>query len=81
MCLVCRRRLPKEALRRIALQGGRFVWDHGQRLQGRGAYLCGSDECLSTFLKAQGRFLKRAFGRKLAKDGGEIEGYFMAQPE
>jgi hypothetical protein len=42
-CLVCRKREAKECLRRFVMQAGGLVWDHGQRLPGRGVYVHAAD--------------------------------------
>jgi predicted RNA-binding protein YlxR (DUF448 family) len=57
MCVICRRRMPKERLHRHVCPSGyatRLVPDPGQRLPGRGFYLCEDENCRSRFAKFTG---------------------------
>lgn len=59
-CIGCRVRKPKgELVRYILDPSGQVVEDTDKTLPGRGAYLCGSTECLQKALK-KGAF-SRAF--------------------
>ena len=67
-CLGCRKRRRKDELIRLVYVGGRgVVVDVGQRMPGRGAYLCNDDRCLRIGLDAKG--MSNAFKRRVAIDG------------
>ena len=59
MCAACRTHLPKEELIRIVRtpEGGLAI-DRTGKLEGRGAYLCASEDCLA--LAEKKRALQRA---------------------
>ncbi|HFC97652.1 MAG TPA: YlxR family protein [Thermosulfurimonas dismutans] len=63
MCIFCGRRAPKGELLRLALdETGYPVYDPGQKLPGRGAYLCGAEDCLKKLKTPRGqKRLQRAF--------------------
>ncbi|MFH1075352.1 MAG: YlxR family protein [Pseudomonadota bacterium] len=62
-CIVCRKqRGKKELMRLVCSSDGVVQPDYGQKLAGRGAYLCRDANCLS-IAHEKGR-LKRAFRRK-----------------
>ncbi len=50
MCIVSRKRLPKEALFRLVNVDGALVYDPTYRKEGRGIYVEKSQEALSRFL-------------------------------
>ena len=59
MCVACRQMRPKKELVRIVrTPEGVVVRDRTGRLNGRGAYLCGSLDCLNKAVKT--RALERA---------------------
>ena len=59
-CLGCREMLPKSQLLRVVrLPDDTVVIDSTGKVSGRGAYLCGKEECLKKAIKSN------AFGRAL----------------
>ena len=48
MCAVCRQRMPKESLTRIAAVGDKIVLDQNA---GRGIYICHSEQCIQKGIK------------------------------
>lgn len=63
-CVVCGKKCLKWGLIRLAYTGnGRIVVDVGQRLPGRGAYICPEQKCVQNLGKR--RELDRAFRRKI----------------
>ncbi|MEW5722210.1 MAG: YlxR family protein [Thermodesulfobacteriota bacterium] len=66
-CLGCRTRKPQRELWRLAVDGqGRVFWDPERTAPGRGAYVCGSPECLKAAL-GRGR-LARAFRKPVGTE-------------
>jgi predicted RNA-binding protein YlxR (DUF448 family) len=66
-CVVCRRRRSKDELIRLVYTEGRgVVVDVGQRMPGRGAYLCGDDRCLRRSLDT--KVMSSAFGKRVVID-------------
>lgn len=64
MCMVCRTRHPKNELIRIVKnKNGEINLDKSFKAEGRGAYLCKSEECLAKFVKS--RALNRTFKREV----------------
>ena len=57
MCAVCRKRLSKENLLRIAVNSDGVRVDFSGKLQGRGAYLCKDSACIDKCIKK--RMLER----------------------
>ncbi|MDO4839127.1 MAG: YlxR family protein [Desulfovibrionaceae bacterium] len=50
MCVICRQRFPKSALRRFTLTStGTLAYDAGHAMPGRGWYVCGQETCLRKF--------------------------------
>lgn len=47
MCVVCRRRGDKGDLLRLVRVDGRATFDPTGRMNGRGAYICRDEECIS----------------------------------
>ena len=53
-CLGCRKRRRKdELIRLVSVEGRGVVVDVGQRMSGRGAYLCNDDRCLRIGINAK----------------------------
>lgn len=46
-CWVCRSKGGKRELLRLVVRDGALVWDELQRIEGRGAYIHSTPECLS----------------------------------
>lgn len=46
MCSACREKKPKSALWRIAVRADGSAWDKDGRAEGRGMYVCRSEECV-----------------------------------
>ena len=60
--------MKKDELIRLVYVGGRgVVVDMGQRMPGRGAYLCNDDGCLRLGLDA--RIMSNAFKKRVTIDG------------
>lgn len=60
MCCVCRQHLPKKDLVRVVKNKNNEIFiDQSFKAQGRGAYVCKSEECLNKLIKT--RALNRAF--------------------
>lgn len=60
MCVACREMKPKrELLRIVRTETGEFEIDETGKKNGRGAYICGSGECLARCIKTKA--LNRAF--------------------
>ncbi|MFU2208675.1 YlxR family protein [Desulfovibrio sp. JY] len=65
MCVICRGRYPKSALRRhvaAATGDARLVPDPRAVMPGRGHYLCANPECAEKFSKYSGRPRRRRGG-------------------
>jgi uncharacterized protein len=45
MCVVCRQRSDKRALTRLVHTGDSIYVDHSGKMSGRGAYICGNQNC------------------------------------
>ena len=66
MCVACREMKPKkELIRVVRTVEGEIVADETGRKNGRGAYLCRSEACLSKALKT--RALDRALEQPLSE--------------
>jgi predicted RNA-binding protein YlxR (DUF448 family) len=63
MCLACRSTGAKSTLVRFVASQGIVVVDPAARLPGRGAYVCGREECLEQALRRRGAALHRSFRR------------------
>ncbi|MCL2847522.1 MAG: YlxR family protein [Firmicutes bacterium] len=60
MCIACRKLWSKSELSRITKKrDGTIALDQTGKLEGRGAYICKSHECLEKAIKTRG--LNRAF--------------------
>lgn len=79
-CVGCGEMIPKKDLLRVLrTQEGEFVLDRTGKMNGRGAYLCPSQECFKKAVKSRG--LERSFKQaiplevyeRLEKEMGEIE--------
>lgn len=63
-CIVCRREFSKgELLRIVKTPDGNFAIDPTGKLNGRGAYVCKSQECVAKLKKT--RQLNRAFKQEV----------------
>jgi predicted RNA-binding protein YlxR (DUF448 family) len=59
-CCVCRKKMPKKELIRIVkTPSGEIILDKNGKAEGRGTYICKSDECKNNLKKSKG--LNRAF--------------------
>lgn len=77
MCLGCSVRKPKAELIRIVRDGnGRLTVDRTQKMNTRGAYLCGCDTCFSKAVKRKSldRALKCHFSAEEILALGEMIG-------
>ncbi len=67
MCMVCRKRMEKHQLIRIAKSpSGEIAIDLDGKQPGRGAYLCRNRDCLEKAQKR--RALERAFSGRIAPE-------------
>jgi predicted RNA-binding protein YlxR (DUF448 family) len=65
-CVVCGRKAPQAELERMAVSGGRVLWDPSRRLPGRGAYICFRRECLEALKRDRNK--SRIFRRQLGEE-------------
>ena len=65
MCVICRRRYPKQALQRHVVVEGGLEGDSTQTRPGRGYYVCSDEACLSKFAKFRPQ-TRRVRGKKAA---------------
>ena len=72
MCLGCRESKPQNDLIRLSVSDGRIAISKGKEF-GRGAYLCGSSQCLELALK------KKAFQRLLKRSILEEEVILLSE--
>ena len=66
-CIACRESRPQDELIRFVLRGQDPVADPGGKAEGRGFYLCRSDECVRTAIK------RKAFNRVCKRNVSEEE--------
>ena len=66
-CIACRESKPQEELIRFVLKGQDPVVDTDGRAEGRGFYLCRSEECIMTAVK------RKAFNRVCKRNLDEKE--------
>lgn len=67
MCVACRQMRPKrELIRIVRTPEGTVILDRSGRANGRGAYLCDSQDCFRRAVKT--RALERALESKLDED-------------
>ncbi len=68
-CLICGKKTAKRALWRLTLdEKGRVVFDERQKLPGRGAYVCPSNQCIAKLLTKHGEKRLRYAFRGRAKE-------------
>lgn len=51
MCLICRKRLPKEELIKITYNGKKLIIDEDKSIEQRGLYICKNKECIEKLKK------------------------------
>lgn len=56
MCIACRQMKDKPTLVRLVSQEGKIVVDETFKKNGRGAYICRTDECLKKAIKTKAFF-------------------------
>ena len=67
MCVVCRSQKPKkEMIRVVKTDEDTYVVDETGKLNGRGAYVCSSSDCIGKCTKT--RALNRAFKKNVGDD-------------
>lgn len=66
MCVICRRRFPKQSLRRhVVGPNGEIDSDGTQTRPGRGFYVCSDEACLKKFVRYRPRGkAKKADGKR-----------------
>lgn len=70
-CLACRKKACKQELLRFINESQQLVWDRGQKLPGRGAYLHVTPECCAWIRQA--KIWKRAFRTELSFEISQLE--------
>ncbi|MBK5243777.1 MAG: YlxR family protein [Eubacteriaceae bacterium] len=66
-CVICHSKFDKRDLLRIVSDNsGQIFFDPTGKANGRGAYLCKSEECINQFFTKN--YLERAFKRKVEKE-------------
>ncbi len=69
-CVICQEKFDKrDLLRIVADKSGQISFDPTGKKNGRGAYICQSQECLNTFAKKN--HLERVFKRKVEAEVGQ----------
>ncbi len=64
MCIACRNMIPKKELMRIVKTAdGKIVFDPTLKANGRGAYVCNNEECVTKCLKK--KLLNHAFSTQI----------------
>lgn len=69
MCVVCRENRPKKELLRIVLADNGLTLDTTGKLNGRGAYICDSIDCINKGLKT--RVFNKAFKQNISLENYE----------
>lgn len=61
MCVSCKKMQPKSEMIRVVLQSdtNTYILDPTGKLNGRGAYICNNDDCISKCIKS--KLLNRSF--------------------
>lgn len=66
-CVACRKEFPKdELLRVVCKKDGVVALDKSGKADGRGAYICSSDECLKKIMRT--KMLSRIFGTPVPEE-------------
>ena len=65
-CIVCRLVHHKSELLRVVKSAGEFLFDETGKLEGRGAYVCKSAECVTNLIKR--RNFDKVFKTKLPSE-------------
>ena len=65
-CIVCRKSLPKKELYRIVKSGEEIFLDKTGKANGRGAYVCGDQECFKKLKKC--KMLNKAFSMEVKEE-------------
>ena len=65
-CISCRTCKPKSELLRIVKNDNEFSLDKKGKMNGRGTYICNSDECFEKLIK--NRLLNKAFKQNISQD-------------
>lgn len=65
-CVGCQQMLPKDSLIRLVKSENGIIIDSSGKLDGRGAYLCGSEKCLKHAIKA--KRLEKVFHTQISAD-------------
>lgn len=66
LCMSCKTKKPKKELVRIVKQKDEFLIDYSHKLNGRGAYICQTPECIANCTKQ--KCLHKAFGANVPKE-------------
>ncbi len=80
-CIACRKEFEKDQLVRIVrTPEGKYVVDKTGKSNGRGAYICGSEECVKKLKK--GKLLNRAFSTAIPDEVYDaVEEAFVGKQE
>jgi len=80
MCIACRMSKPKREMLRVVKSGDGIRLDFSGKLEGRGAYLCNSEECLKKLKKY--KLLNKTFSEDVSAEVYQrIEEEFLADPK
>ncbi len=66
MCVVCRENKPKKELLRVVMTDNGLTLDTTGKLNGRGAYICDSIDCINKGLKT--KVFNKAFKQNIAPE-------------
>lgn len=66
MCVVCRENKPKKELLRVVMTDNGLTLDTTGKLNGRGAYICDSIECINKGFKTKA--FNKAFKQNISPD-------------
>ncbi len=78
MCIACRESKPKREMLRVVKNESGISIDFSGKLEGRGAYLCNSEECLKKLKKY--KLLNKTFSEDVSAEVYQrIEEEFLAE--
>lgn len=66
MCITCKASKPKQELIRIVKTDTGFVIDRKGKMNGRGSYICNSDDCMNKLVK--NKVLNKVFKTNVSID-------------
>ena len=63
-CIVCKQKQDKNQMSRIVCDGQSVLIENEKKLNGRGAYICKDEKCISSLIK--NKSLNRAFRKNVS---------------